>query len=104
MTRPAVRRSATILLAVGALIGLIIRYRMLFYIGIDDMKAYHEWGKSALETGLPSSYHGIYFPIQYQVFEVCAWNSRKIGCEFFPCFQAVEFRVRHGIVCLMSCC
>jgi hypothetical protein len=86
MTRPAARSTA-ILLTIGALIGLILRYRMLFYLGTDDMNAYHDWGQRALASGLPASYHGIYFPLQYQIFEFCAWIEARSGWAFVPIFK-----------------
>jgi hypothetical protein len=87
MTEPAPRRSATTLLLAGGLLGLIVRYPMLFYMGMDDMNAYYDWGKRALEASLPSTYHGIYFPFQYQVFEVCAWIVARSGADFVLIFK-----------------
>jgi hypothetical protein len=86
MTRPAARSTA-ILLAIGTLIGVIVRYRMLFYLGTDDMNAYHDWGQRALESGLPGTYHGIYFPVQYQLFELCAWIEARSSASFIPIFK-----------------
>jgi len=81
---PAARRSVTMLLTIGGLIGLLARCPMLFYMGMNDMNVYHEWGQSALESSLPSTYHGIYFPVQYQVFEVCTWIAATSGADFVP--------------------
>jgi len=86
ITQPTVGRSVTIL-TVGGLVGLIVRYPMLFYMGMFDMHAYYDWGKKALESSLPSTYHGIYFPFQYQVFEVCAWIVATSGLPFFLVFK-----------------
>lgn len=60
---------------------------MLFYMGVFDMDAYYEWGRKALEIGVPRSYHGIYFPFQYQLFEVCAWAVQKSGASFFTIYK-----------------
>jgi len=87
MTQPIARRSVTLLLTVGGLIGLIVRYPMLFYMGMDDMNAYYDWGKRAIESSLPSTYHGIYFPVQYQVFELCAWIVARTGSDFVLVFK-----------------
>jgi hypothetical protein len=88
LTRPAGDRSATILLTLGGLIGLIVRYPMLFYMGVFDMNAYYDWGKRSIADGLPIYYHGIYFPFQYQIFEVCAWIVARSGWDFVPVFKA----------------
>ena len=60
---------------------------MLFYVGVSDMDAYYDWGRRCLEVGLPRGYHGTYFPLQYQVFELCAWIVRRAGTEFFTVFK-----------------
>jgi hypothetical protein len=100
MTRPSTRSTA-ILLTFGALIGLIVRYRMLFYIGTDDMNAYHDWGQRALASGLPSSYHGIYFPLQYQMFEFCAWIEARLGVAFVPVFKLSNLVFDAGSFCVL---
>lgn len=84
MTQPAFRRSVTTVLTIGGLIGLLVRAPMLFFMGMGDMNVYYEWGKSALESSLPSTYHGIYFPLQYQVLEACFWIASKSGWDFVP--------------------
>ena len=43
MTRPAGKSTAVLLTVGSAPIGLFVRYRMLFYLGTDDMNAYHDW-------------------------------------------------------------
>jgi len=101
MTRPSTRSTA-ILLAVGALIGLIVRYRMLFYLGTDDMNAYHDWGQRALASGLPGSYHGIYFPLQYQAFQFCAWIEARSGLAFVPVFKLSNLVFDAGSFCLLA--
>ena len=60
---------------------------MLFYMGVSDMDAYFAWGKNALQFGVPRSYHGIYFPLQYQIFQLCAWSVSPSGLEFFTVFK-----------------
>ncbi len=71
----------------GFLAGLIIRYFMLLYIGVFDMGAYLEWGKKSLESGLTSYYHGTYFPIQYQIFEMCVWITARLGADWAFIFK-----------------
>ena len=66
------RRTSSLLLVAGFITGLLVRFGLAFDMGVGDMQEYYNWGKRALEIGLPRSYHGIYFPLQYQLFEVCA--------------------------------
>jgi hypothetical protein len=82
-----IRKGNSILLALGTLAGLALKWPMLFYMGVFDMDLYYEWGRKALEAGLPRSYHGIYFPIQYQVFEACAWVVARTGSQFFTIYK-----------------
>ena len=102
MTRPADGRLAAVLLAFGFLIGAIVRYRMLFYIGTDDMNAYHDWGQRALESSLAGTYHGIYFPLQYQLFELCAWIEARSGWAFVPVFKLSNLVFDTGSFFLLS--
>lgn len=81
------KSSEVIVLIIGGLIGLIAKVQMLFFTGTSDMDEYYKWGKSALEVTLPRSYHGIYFPLQYQLFAVTAWVVEKTGANFFTIFK-----------------
>lgn len=81
------RKLTGVLLALGILAGLMLRWSMLFHMGVFDMDAYYEWGRKALEVGVPKSYHGIYFPFQYQLFELCAWVVGKAGWQFFTIYK-----------------
>ena len=76
------------LLIAGFVIGLAIKYSMLFYMGVSDMPSYFDWGKTTLEAGLIKAYHGIYFPLQYQFFAVCVWITSLVGSEYFVIFKA----------------
>jgi hypothetical protein len=67
--------------------GLIIKYSMLFYLGVFDMKAYFEWGQGTLQTGLARYYHGTYFPLQYQIFAFCVWITERLGSDFVVVFK-----------------
>jgi hypothetical protein len=90
--------SPGMLLTIGALIGLGVKASMLFYKGGRDMDAYYEWGQRALELGLPKSYQGIYFPLQYQIFELCAWIVQLLNVPFFTIFTRIEHSVRSRFV------
>jgi hypothetical protein len=82
----------TLSLTIGALIGLGVKARMLFYMGVSDMDGYYAWGQRALELGLSKSYEGAYFPLQYQIFELCAWMVQWLNVPFFTIFKGVRFR------------
>jgi hypothetical protein len=81
-----VAHPSTILLS-GFLLGLIVRVAMLFYEGVSDMPAYYEWGRATRKIGLAQSFHGTYFPFQYQVFQVCWWATHKLHLSLFVGFK-----------------
>jgi hypothetical protein len=55
------------------LAGLVARISMLDYLGGNDMNSYIAWGRDVLWRGLPSGFHGTYFPFQYQIFSLDVW-------------------------------
>jgi hypothetical protein len=71
-----VSRSRVILLFA---LGLAARLAFLGLGGMDDMQAYLRWGRAANERGLAAAYSGIYFPLQWQVFQGCDWIARLSG-------------------------
>jgi hypothetical protein len=79
----------TILLIAAAVLGLALKWSMLSYMGVYDMNAFYEWGRTGLERGLATSYNGSsgYYPFQLQVFEVCAWVTARSGIPFFTIFK-----------------
>jgi len=88
-------------LLTGFITGLIIRYLMLFYKGVFDMDAYFDWGKKALESGLAKSYIGIYFPLQYQIFELCVWIGMRLGSSLIPIFKSSNLFFDIGVFLLL---
>ena len=54
------------------------------------METYYEWGLAALTNGLHESYHGTYFPIQYQIFEFCVWLALKLNIDHFIVFKSMN--------------
>jgi hypothetical protein len=56
-------------------------------MGVAYMDAYYTWGRNALTRGVPKSYQGIYFPLQYQLFELYAWVVFHLKVEFFTIFK-----------------
>jgi hypothetical protein len=90
-------KTVSILLLLGTLVGLAMKWFMLFHMGTFDMNSYFEWGRKALEVGLSRSYHGIYFPIQYQLFEICAWAVAKTGAQFFIIYKVLSLLCDLGI-------
>jgi hypothetical protein len=81
------KKPTGILFAVGILVGVAIKWATLFYPGVWDMEAYRFWGREVLKQGLPNYYPGVYYPLQMQVFEVCAWTSTKLAVQFFTIFK-----------------
>ena len=62
-------RAAPVFWALFAL-GLILRAALLNQDGTSDILTDLQWGREANALGLPWSYAGDYFPLQYQVFQV----------------------------------
>jgi hypothetical protein len=50
---------------------------------------------------MPRSYHGIYFPFQYQIFEACAWAVGKFGGQFFTIYKLPNLLCDAGSFCLL---
>ena len=81
------RRTGNLLLVAGFITGLLVRFGLAFDMGVFDMEEYYKWGQRVLEVGLPRAYHGIYFPLQYQLFQVCAAIVTSSGLKFFAVFK-----------------
>jgi hypothetical protein len=75
------------LLVTGFGLGLVLKAAMLGHAGMYDMLAYREWGEHALAEGVPQTYHGIYFPLQYQIFQLSAWLVRVTGADSVLIFK-----------------
>ena len=72
------RRAAWTLCALF-LLGLAIRLVFLNRAGTSDIDIDLQWGKDANTFGLPISYHGNYFPFQYQIFQIAAANGYPVS-------------------------
>jgi hypothetical protein len=59
-------------LGVGFIVGLAIRAALLPFLGTYDMKVDLGWGADTNAHGLAHSYHGDYFPLSYQTFQIPA--------------------------------
>jgi len=77
------RRLTWLILILGFIAGLFVRYSLLFEMGGIDITEYQRWGRDALAIGVPHSYHGVYFPLQYHVFEFCVAAANRFGLPFF---------------------
>jgi hypothetical protein len=84
------KKTAIILFWAAILIGLVLRYVSLSYMGIFDMATYHEWGLHAFKDGLIASYEGIYYPFQYQLFELGAGLSIKLNTDYFIIYKLIN--------------
>ena len=81
------RRTSSLLLVAGFITGLFVRFGLVFDIAVGDMDEYYRWAKDTLAIGLPRSYHGVYFPLQYHVFEACAVITARLGLKYFIVFR-----------------
>lgn len=95
------RRTSSLLLVAGFITGLLVRFGLAFDMGVGDMEEYYNWGKRALEVGLPQSYHGIYFPLQYQLFEACAAIVASSGLKYFAVFKLANLAFDIGCFLLL---
>jgi hypothetical protein len=80
----------------------VLRLLTLPYMGTVDMGQYHEWAARALESGLPQTYHGIYFPLQYQVFMVCGWLAGALDANWIPVFKSANLLFDAGAFVLIA--
>lgn len=74
-------------------VGLVAKICMIFYEGQSDMLIYQIWGKSALQLGMVQAYRGIYFPVQYGVFELCEYFNTIFNIppdEYFIPYKLVN--------------
>ncbi len=92
------RRTAVVLFGAG----LLLRLSFLALMGMDDMKAYVLWGSKANAQGLSSSYSGIYFPLQWQVFQACAWITSLTGLAYFVVFKAANLVADLALLLLLA--
>lgn len=87
----------------GALfIGLMIRILSLSHAGTGDMNQYKQWGDAVLQNGLSNSFEGIYFPIQYQLFEFCSWIVKSFDLNYLLVFKSLNLLFECGNLVLLS--
>jgi hypothetical protein len=60
-------------------LGLAVRIVLVPYKGTLDMDSYLAWGRDVATYGLAQAYHGIYFPLQYQVFRLAVGAASVLG-------------------------
>lgn len=84
------KKTALILFWAAIVAGLVIRCMSLSYMGIFDMATYHDWGLLAFKDGLIAAYQGIYFPFQYQLFELGAGLAIKLNTDYFIIYKLIN--------------
>jgi hypothetical protein len=77
------------LLWLGFIAGLIIKICMLSHKG-PDMDACIGWGDKAMHEGMYNSFHGIYFPLQYHIFEFVSRISFLLDLNAVVVFKIVN--------------
>jgi hypothetical protein len=70
-------------------------------MGMDDMKAYVLWGDRANAQGLAAAYSGIYFPLQWQIFQLCAGLVAGTGWPYPAVFKVATLGFEVGILALL---
>jgi hypothetical protein len=68
-----------LLWALAIVLGLVLRIVFLPYKGTLDMDSYLAWGRDVATFGLAKAYHGIYFPLQYQLFRLAVGAASVLG-------------------------
>lgn len=84
------KKTAIILFWAAIVMGLVLRCISLSYMGTFDMATYHDWGLLAYKNGLIASYQGIYYPFQYQLFELGAGLSIKLNTDYFVIYKLIN--------------
>jgi hypothetical protein len=77
-------------------IGLIIRLLLVSHKGTADMDSYIAWGQDVVENGLASAYHGIYFPVQYDVFAFAVHLSSRLDVSGVTAVKAINLACDTG--------
>jgi hypothetical protein len=86
---PRVERRHT-LWALAILGGLAFRIALLPYRGTSDMATYLQWGHDVADHGLAAAYHGIYFPLQYEVFRWALSLAYALGITGVTAIKAIN--------------
>ncbi len=82
--------------------GLAVRLASFGFMGMDDMKAYVEWGDRANVQGLAPAYSGIYFPLQWQIFQLCSGLVAATGWPYPGVFKAATLVFELGTLALLA--
>jgi len=69
---------------------------------MDDMQAYLRWGQRANTLGLASAYKGIYFPLQWQIFQVCEWLTRLLALPEQVALRSVTIVFDLGLLAMLA--
>jgi hypothetical protein len=84
-------------------IGIIFRLYSCFYTGhVGDMSQYMEWGSKTLMYGLSEGFKGIYYPFQFQIFELFSFISKETSIPTFIVFKLGNLPFDIGIMYLLT--
>jgi len=86
----AERNYYKIIFTAGFITGIFFRILLIFHNNTDDFKAIYEWGNDTLLKGLSQSFHGIYFPLQYQIFSLCSFIVNSLQIDYIFVFKAAN--------------
>jgi hypothetical protein len=74
----------------GVLLGLAVRLAFLRTKGTADMDVYLQWGRDVGQYGLAAAYHGIYFPLQYEVFHVAVQLMQPLSIQGVTAIKGIN--------------
>jgi hypothetical protein len=70
--------------------GLAVRVIGLFHFGMVDVHSYVAWAKTLDLKGLAEAYSGTYFPLQWQIFQLCVALSEGGGLKIWQGIKLVS--------------
>ena len=75
---------------------------MLPLSGTGDVPHYERWGREANAHGLVSTYHGIYFPLQYQVFQLAVVIADAGHWDALVVLKGITLLFELGVLALLA--
>jgi hypothetical protein len=84
------------------LLGLGIRFFLLPYMGTGDVDTILGWGREVSDVGLAHAYHGIHFPLEWQLSAGAVLASRELDISAVASLKAITLAFDVGAVVLLG--
>ena len=82
--------------------GLLIRLLLVSSKGTTDMDSYIAWGRDVVDHDLAFAYHGIYFPLQYEIFAYVVRLSALLDLSEITTVKAVNLACDTGAFLVLT--